>query len=535
MKSMKFKWLIPIVSSAVIVYACTRSVSDRPEDAQPGEAAQETDAVVSEHGMPESPGAYLYRDGAFVRIEDGASGMLMPTNAERGFGFAKPAGTRLEAGGTEFSVVSGALHAEQLQITRFEGVATATAEAYVRVDNTNTAWIPAHSVKAALRVIDADSGFSEISLESPIEPGFYVLHDETLFRAHVADEVTGFYPFIVTEEDKTEWQRKAETCFNEAHKLYGDMAGSPLDAPKGNADAQKGCISALRLYWKSGDAGRDIEKQLVYMGRVTNPKSGDTHQKMLGFMDATQNDLAADLWKIEQADQMYRLASLSAGDKPAVQEGVLAYYGLPVKGALKNLAWVPFVEIAFGDGDTVLAGLFEKILNSEDYTKPLVRILGGLHYDYVHRSVLGHAHLNSWFKKFDNVTPTAFKTAASELKVRVHAEDVAIGPYRFQNVPEEEHSAWKAAVSSKLPDIRRCISKGDAPHGALLLVSQPLNGTGFGREITGTLREVGNEDNKISSISQGASSCILKVFGSLPSEPALDSSQRLQVAIAIRK
>ena len=532
---MKFKWLIPILSSAVIVFACTRSVNDRPEDAQQGETVEEAEIAASEHGMPDSPGVYLYRDGAFVQIDSGASELLMPTNAERGFGFSKPTGMKFAAGGTEFSVVSGALHAEQLQITRFKGVATATAEPYTRVDNTNTAWIPAHSVAAKLRTIDTTAGFSEISLDAPLEPGFYVLHDETLFRAHLAAEVTEFYPFIVTEDDKTDWQRKAETCFNEIHRSYGDMAGSPLDAPKGNVDALKDCISALRLYWKSGDSGRDIEKQLVYLGRVTNPKSSDTHQKMLNLMDDTQNDLAADLWKIEQTDQMYRLASLSASDKSSAQEGVLAYYSLPMKGAIKNLVWVPFIAVAHSEGESAISGLFEKILDSEDYTKPLVRLLGGLHYDYVHRSVLGHAHLNSWFKKFDNVTPTAFKTAASELKLREHPEDIVIGPYRFLNVPEDAHSAWKAAVSAKLPEIRRCVAKGEAPHGALLLVSQPLNGAGFGREITGTLREVGNEDNKISSISQSTSSCILKVFGSLPIEPALDSSQHMKVAIAIRK
>lgn len=529
---MKFKPFIPILCSMSLAFACSRTISDTSEQAQPAEAEAETETESSVYGLPPAQDAYLCSNGEFIHIERGDAGLLMPTNAERGFGFAKPAGTKLPAGSTDFSVLSETLHAEQLQITQFRGIATATTEPYVRVDNANTAWLPGKSLAAKVRSLDPDTGFSEITLEAPLAPGFYVLHDETLFRAHVADEVTAFYPFIVTSDEKTEWQITAEACFGEIHKTYGDTPGSPLDAAK-PSDFQKSCISDLRLLWKSGDAGRDIEKQLVYLGRLSHPKSNDTHQKMLGLMDETQNDLSADLWKIEQADQMYRLANLYTTIKPDIQEAVLAHYGLPIKGALKNLTWLPFSAIAQPDDTNALADLFDKILSAEDYTKQLVRLLGAIHYDRVHRSALAHAPLGAWFRKFDSLTPAAFKTAAAELHTKSRMDELTIGPFRFQNVPEDAHSAWKAAVTAKLPDLRKCIAKGDAPHGALLLVSQPLNGTGFGREITGSMREIGNEDNKLSSLSQSATTCILKVFGSLPSEPALDQSQHLKVAITI--
>ncbi|MBR4986498.1 MAG: hypothetical protein IKY83_12250 [Proteobacteria bacterium] len=530
---MNAKRLIPFVAGAVLVFACTRAVPEGTEQAQTAETAEMHEAVASTHGMPPSPGVYVYSD-AFVPIEAGDRALLMPTNADRGFGFSKPAGTRFASGMTEFSILGDMLHASQLQVTRFQGVATAAAEPFARVDNTNTAWIPLKSMPAKLREIDADGAFSELSLDAPLEPGFYVLHDETLFRAQVAEDVTGFYPFIITENDKAAWQSDAETCFGELHKAHGDVMGSPLEASKANPETLKRCVSALRLFWKSGDAGRDIEKQLVYLGRLANPRSNDTHQKMLGMMSESQNDLASDLWKIEQSDHMYRLASLYASERNTALEGVLAYYGQPVKGALRNLVWLPFSVLAHGE-DPAIASLFAKIVAQEDYTKLLVVLLGAIHYDRVHRSVLSHVHLNSWFKKFDAVSPAAFKTAAAALKFSERVEDVIIGPFQFQNVPEAEHSAWRAAVSARTEDIRKCITRGDAPHGALLIVDQPLNGTGFGREITGSIREVGNEDHKLASISQSSATCILRVFGKLPSEPALDSSRHLKVAIAIRE
>lgn len=529
---MSFKPFFPILCTVLLAFACSRTISDHPEQAQPAETEAEAAVESSVHGLPPAPDAYLCSNGEFVHIERGDTGLLMPTNAERGFGFAKPAGTKLPAGSSEFSVLSEALHAEQLQITQFRGIATATTEPYARVDNTNTAWLPGKSLSAKVRSLDPEAGFSEITLDAPLDPGFYVLHDETLFRAHVADEVTAFYPFIVTSDEKADWQIAAEACFGDIHKTYGDAPGSPLEAAK-LSDSQKSCISALRLLWKSGDAGRDIEKQLVYLSRLSNPKSNDTHQKILAFMDETQNDLSADLWKIEQADQMYRLASLYTNLRTDIQEAVLAHYGMPIKGALKNLTWLPFSASAQPDDASALSDLFDKILSAEDYTKQLIRLLGAIHYDRVHRSALAHAHLGAWFRKFDSLTPAAFKTAAAEIRTKSRMDELTIGPFRFKNVPEDAHSAWKAAVTAKLPDLRKCIAKGDAPHGALLLVSQPLNGTGFGREITGSLREIGNEDNKISSLSQSATTCILKVFGSLPSEPALDQSQHLKVAITI--
>lgn len=362
---MPCRLLKALICCSFIALGCSPSTDKQTSDTS-APAIQEETAPSSPYIPPPQEGVFVKLESEthapeFLALSEGHSDLLMPTNAERGFGFKVPVGTHLTSDNQKFAIRSGKLNLNMLQMTAFKGIAVPITPWSAAVSDENVAWLPTKVIPTNVKVITEEYGLAEITTEMPLPPGFYVIHDDSMIRAEQAENVSAFYPFVVTEkkDDINVWVTQADTCFAEIFGTFGiDICRNP--PREYNKTQIMQCAMQQRIAFKSYDmalterpqsraeilAAEKAEKEAAkatktkkgkkkskklpakplapiqlkpaeeylvraaYLERLAYPDNLDNHQTILNMINNPKCQTANDLWIIEQHDHLLRLIKL---------------------------------------------------------------------------------------------------------------------------------------------------------------------------------------------------------------------------------
>ena len=522
--------------------ACNFKKSEESPAPQPAPAPAPKVAFME----PAHPGVY-YGD-ASIEIAAGQASELMPTNADRGFGFGRPAGTVLAPGEDQIAISLPGMETRQLQVTRYTGVAVNSVAWGSDVDDSNVAWLPNGAVPTRVRVDGTQTGVAVLEFSAPLEPGFYVLHDESMLRAGDRDDVTFFYPFAVSSIDgKLPWRDKADQCFRGYHAELG--ASLPMKTPKGiDRRDVADCALAQRIAWKAAkDDAKDaanLQLRTVYLARLFDADNLDTVALVNRHADANGAGLAEELWRIARFDRIRRLdrlyaqstagEALSADTVAALQasyrNGIESSDDPRLREPIGTLGWVPFAHLEMDE--PLLQQILADAVENRPWERSLIVALGAIEYRALIMLTRVNMEIAAWFKDVEAAAPAVFRDGARDLSFRNRPADVAFGPYRFAGVPSGEESAWKATLKTREGDAAKCF-RGKHGEGALLILEQPLTRTSLAVEPTGILRDPYDARRSRPSIDPADVSCVLHAYAKIPALLTLDTTQKAYIAIAV--
>ena len=540
---MLFRYTV-IICILLLLTACSRGRTDSEssKDAQNAPETAAPEVVEPTHALPPGDGAFVRNGDVFKSINAGDNAWLLPTNADRGFGFGYPAGTVVSSKTREFTIQAPQIHPDMLQITRFSGVAASTEHWTDEVSNANVAWIAEAHIPTEVEIIQSDKGTTDIHLTEDLEPGFYVIHDDTMMRGRRNEDVTAYYPFIVHKGGSEIWTHKAEGCFKSQFEKYGALL--PMTAPD-DIKAIQTCAQTVRIALK---AARDDEKsiqtnqlRLIWLSRLALPNDPVIASAMRLHMSKDSDGLAHDLWQTVQSDDLNMLSQLYAAskskqplDKDFVRQIVADNMPGSETTSVLALSWMVFVTPKASENEQI-QDLFEKISSGEDYQTDLLAMIGGIHWRRMMDLASTQRSLSPYIQKLKANVDEHFVSAAASLQANKSRDKVFLGPFGFENIPDEEISAWRATLMDKKRDIESCLGQSNIRDNATLILEQPLNGSIIGSEKPGTLRDPIDKLRSLPVIPPETVNCILKAFGSLPFNPSLDNDQSVKMAITVLK
>ncbi len=534
------------------ILACS---SSHPGDIKKDDGDNIDSASAKIHIMPENKGCFVIQNnGTFTAITPGNSNILMPTNANRGFGFSKPDGSHITGDVHAFAIRTDELNLNELQITQIAGTSVSNIPPFEAVDDTNVAWLPASSIPNKLDIIQKENDFAELHLDKPLAPGFYIIHDDSMFRAGKAEDVNAFYPFIVSDSSQENiWMTNAQTCFDDIFLQFSDIPSIALPEKQQIQNINE-CIKAQRLAWKTSlkdeENSRKNYLHILYLNRLANPNHRETQINILEAMNLNGQDLEVSLWKMAQHDHLLRLEMLEKQatlSKPlpedVVQTVIDFYQPAPKRHAILNtihretapssatpqietLAWVPFIKLETNDSE--LGFLFDDMIAGTPWQSTLLTLLGAIQYKTILSYVQKGNLSASWVKSWDDDINTSMKN--DTISLRSKETNFALGPFRYENVPEMERSPWSATFKNQANAAKACLKKAGTA-GGFVYVTQPLNGHVLGKSLPGTLKDPA-EKNHHSSMSPQAIQCVINVFAKLPTVPALEVDQNARFGIA---
>ncbi len=554
---MKYRFIIISFICALFLTSCSPQAKDKTygqENASQTEL-EITHKIIQHAPKPKNEGVFIRNDATFKEIKAGSAELLKPTNAERGFGFEQPVGIP-ETSVLDLSIVTTTLNLSQLQLTAFKGISVNTDHWFDNVDNTNVAWIPERDVSMNLNVIEPESGFAEIHFNAALEPGFYILHDDSFLRSRRVEDVSAYYPVVVFNSDmKSLWETEADSCF----KLFSDTYSDILtldDIENLDTKSLKKCVNSQRVAWKylSNDenVSQTYKARTVYLSRLLDSSDKDTHVAIIDLMKSKDDGILQQLWKIEQNDLLQKIVQLSTlsqqgGDLPPrlVNLTIDSFNqinkskDMPSNSAdeealsspsLMMISWLPFIYLSADD--PTLQAFFEAMLSNEQLDSALIELVGAIHYQNLFSAVQRNKSLASWFKQIEPSIPVAFKSKAAMLSFRKERESVVVAPYIFEGIPTPEQSSWKATLKAKESAVKSCFPKNYSGPNATFILEQPLNGSSMGRPNKGILRDPIDTKRPQPAFSPEIVSCILDAYSDLPTSPALQTTQTAKIAIS---
>ncbi|MBO4349896.1 MAG: hypothetical protein J6A01_02995 [Proteobacteria bacterium] len=535
---------------------CIAGCSGRtPENTQPREVDTVDDKPVIEMPeMPEKTGVFGVVNGTMSPIEAGEPDRLMQTNAERGFGFAVPLGHRVSGKVSSFRIHAPQLDVSHLSMTRYQGVAVISGGLNSPVDNTNTAWLPAETIPAQLKVYDAQEGLAEVIPEQKLAPGFYVIHDNSMFRGRQSSDVSAFYPIQVPKGGSLPWFADSDQCFEAAQELVEMkmLLGTVGDADKASLTT---CAQMQRLALKAAVAAanevlaQNIQLRLYYLARLLDPADREAHLYVREQMSPTGDGLKHALWLLEKEINLAQLIELHMlGDKPfpaGTVQSILDHYRSLDKfkkqfseygsepdhhEPLGGLLWVLYARLENTE-PMIIETLFDAILEGIPWQQWLVQRLGGIEYLELQQIADKDKTAANRLEILDESIPGAFVMLSSRMHLKSHPSKVTLGPYRFSGIPEDEISAWRATIQGKTKEIQACLDPKVHADAGFLVLKQSLNATVFEKDAMGVLYDPIADTRTRQTLSPAEIQCILKAFTKLPTLPSLENDQSVQVGM----
>lgn len=484
----------------------------------------------------EKPGLYALQDDALRGSERGKPQWLAATNADRGFGFGKPVGASFPDTVTAWYASDLPLRPHQIRMTRYRGVAAPAASAHADVDDANTAWIAEKNIPVA---VNCRERRCRIGVSRPLEPGFYVIHDDSLFRAARQDEVTAYYPFVIEKDGKNPWISQAESCFDAIYeKKEASLGGGGDDANAAGSGALTACADALRLAWKiAPDKRGDYVLKLLYLGSMMNPDDRAIRRELDARCNGKSQGLARDIWRRTQLDLIRAYAELSA--KYHASEAVSPEAAKAIVGAcdaeyadaaaIDMLLWRPFY--ALDARDERLAGLFDAVVRGEAWQTQLADLLGALAYRDVAERAKTDRALSAGLKRIQSQIPESFKVDATLMTLRAGVRGIAFGPIAFAGAPEDAQTIWRATLQGYFGAIASCAQTHDAPKKSMFIIEIPLNGSSMDAASHIVVRDPPAQLRQTPAISPSLVSCMVSALSGIAVEPALETTQRAYVAV----
>lgn len=558
MVNLRFKWtgnrkatttgvwgrISVLALSLVCVVACQQATREVPaqEDAGTTQAVSSAEHKVEApvHEVPAGEGVFARSPAAgksgedrtqkFTAIKTGRKNLLLATNAERGFGFAFPTGTVIPGNVRDFTLKLDGVRPEFLQITQYRGVAAPTPHPLDPPDDTNTAWIPTRAIPIDVQEYE---DFIDIHLEAPLQPGFYVLHDDSLMRARHNEDVTFYHPFrVMASGSVSPWDVDSERCFADlVPRLSGGKALS-----REVRERLQACATAQRLSWKLhlDDRTDHSAMRMLYLARFLAPDDAVVQRQLNAATTKPQNEIELEIYRVAQEDQIERLdaiyAQLQGGGEPdeATMRAAVRFIRPESQDVgLRSLLWIPFWRVA--PGDEALGRLFDAVVEGRDWRAELVEWLGALQVRDLTETVQSNRKLSEWYKEYAPQIPKRFVHRANALVPREPSGRVAVGPARFEGVSDAEIPSWNAALSHLREAVLACAREAQLPRGATFVLDLPLNGPQLQGVTRGVIKDPVDTERVVPAITPAAVACILAT--KFPSIPSLETTQRVKVAL----
>jgi hypothetical protein len=168
----------------------------------------------------------VVHDKSLDAIPEGDGSALQVTNAERGFGFERPAGPVLFEAKPLFVLWASPTQGSTLRLTRFESEVILPEFWWEDVSRGYFAFLAHSNVRMLVEPDPALPYVFRLQPVNPLSPGSYVLHDGDLLRARQRDEVGAFFPFRIerTHQDTDPWAAfgAAQGCLREIEQAFLD-------------------------------------------------------------------------------------------------------------------------------------------------------------------------------------------------------------------------------------------------------------------------------------------------------------------------
>lgn len=536
---------------------CIAGCSSRtPEDTPSRDVATvDVKPTIDMPEMPEKTGVFGVVNGGMLQIEAGETDRLMQTNAERGFGFSVPVGHRVSSKLSSFRIHDPQLDVAHLSMTRYQGVAVISGGLNAPVDNTNTAWLPAETIPTLLKVYDTQAGMAELIPEQKLTPGFYVIHDNSMFSGRLRSDVSAFYPILVPKGGALPWFADADQCFEAVQELVEKLM---LSQTIGEADkaSLRSCAQMQRLALKATDAvanesmAQNLQLRLFYLARLLDPSDREAHLNVREHMSPMGGGLGHALWLLEKEINLARLIELHVQLKDeTIPEGtvlnILDHYrsleqfkrqrskngNYPENiEPLESLVWMLFARLENTD-PVIFETLFDDILKEGPWRHALVERLGAIEYLELQQIAGKDKKVAERLQRLEESIPAAFVRLASNMRLKAHPAKVTLGPYRFSGIPEDEISAWRATIQGKTQEIQACLDPKVHADAGFLILKQPLNATVFEKDAMGVLYDPIGDKRTRQTLTPVEIQCILKLFANLPTLPSLENAQSMQVGM----
>lgn len=499
---------------------------NREKDTAAGEHEPRLAQQTAPNPLPETPGVYCHAKDQFDAIAPGAANWLQTTNAERGFGFRRPVGASLEYC-QDIAVQTSQLHEHFLQLTAYEGVAVQTPYPFDPVTDANTAFIAKRIVPFA----QTSNGQNvDLHFSQPLEPGFYVLHDERFLRAKNRRDAGVYYPFIITAKGNTPWQAAADGCFK-------DLEGKEGHVP---AEKLKECVAAQRIAWKiAGDGNARsalFEQRTVFLAHKLQPQDSAVHKKVVSLMDDDNTDISENFYRMAQDDVFSALLTLKTdyqngaqGDADAQQAVVRFFMPEQLQRDIRMAAWIPFSRLAADDPG--LEALFENIAAKEDWRPLLVDLIAAIQWKQVCNHTQNGKTAVTWRKTLAGRLPEDIKERAAALHFSMQKSSVRLGPMRFEHIPEETRGLWYDKAKDFLTPIENCLASAGTPENATFVLEIEADRLAPDHTVKAILRDPIDSLRPKPAIRPETVQCIVRTFRNTTMEAPLDKTAKIQIAI----
>lgn len=517
------------------------SVTEEPLDAHKKEDAPQP--IV----RPPNQGVYFVRDlsGEHVRLEAGKKMDLQVTNADRGFGFIQPVGTVISDPANVWTVWSRTMNLRNVQITRYDGTVILSENWIDEPANTNIAWLPSLTLPALKNDRELEDSIIQLQLEKNLRPGFYVLHDDSFLRARLKDEVTAYYPFIIANDGNKEqvWLNAADACFKRIFTQYENAYQSGVQS---NYKVLRGCAErqhlALKLT-KQNDVKQRLKKQLLFLSSLANPSMTEVKNMLYEQMAPKGDNLTVWFWKKTHADAVDRLSKVASCLRRGVAyedllPGLYSYYLgtlMPPVYDLEAFVWIPFTYL--DPKSDLLKRLFNLIVDrNDDWKILLVQILEAIELDRINKSSRSNAALKEWAESMTQDNLRAFSELSEELKLLDKTQTIAVGPFTFRNLSEEEQAEVEQKARSHESQLNSCYRNYERRVGkraSSFILEVPLDNQISGRPLMAVMKDPFEEHRRLPAVDSEFIQCVRHVYSDLALRPTLNPEKSVSFMVSI--
>ena len=495
---------------------------------------------------PPNHGAYFLNEktGAFVRLEAGKNEDLQVTNADRGFGFVQPVGTVISDPGKIWTIWSKMMNLRNMQITRYDGKVLLQENWIDDPGMANIAWLPSFTLPANKNENEIEEAVIQVEIEKNLRPGFYILHDDSFLMGQQREDVTAYYPFIVSSESKKEqaWLNHAEGCFKKIFAQYENVFQSGV---QNNYKALRACAEKQHLAMKmakTNDVKQKLRKQLLFLSSLANPSMTEVKNMLFEQMAANGDELSLWFWKKTHSDALDKLTEVASCLKRGVDyadllPGLYSYYLgtlMPPVLDLEAFIWIPFTYL--DKNSDVVKLLFASITEkTDDWKLLLVQILGAIEVKRLQKVAQTNPELKDWIDQLMQNNARYFSELIEDVRVLDKPLTVAIGPFEFQGLtPEEEAEVEQKSIAHEKQLIscyhgfeRRIGKRATAFMLEILLDKQIM-----GRDLTATMKDPFEAHRRIPAVDAEFVQCARHALSDIALRPSLDPNKSVSMMVA---
>ena len=512
-----------------------------PEPEASAVQVQKTDASVPH---PDYPGVFIMHNDMFVEIARGSADELKTTNAERGFGFLQPLGEHYSVPITSWTILSKRLNLTTLQISRLEGFVIMPNLWFEAVSHENAAWLPKFTVPTSIKIPNPNEPLAQMTINEPLEPGFYVLHDDSFVRSRKTGEVSAYYPFVVVDSESglRPWEEEAQRCFE---LFFSQYENAQFGQTAKDMKALRHCAELQQLIMKMRGAERDEQKitdRLLFLSSIARDTSSDVRAELYKRMDASGSELSTWLWERAHAEIIHRLTEVSRRLKENVPyeeqlRPLYEYYlgtSTPNIRGLRSLLWLPFV--ALDSSDPQLELLFSSIGDEGVWQPLLVQILGALEVERIQKMAHDHSTISKWLGRVQHDIDASFSEMHRKIKPRSSMATASIGPFTFNNVSAEDANALRQKALSRSKEFTSCYNALERRRGrrdTFLVMEIPLDDHIVGREVHSVLKDPFDVERRLPVVDAEFIHCTRKVFHDLSLPSVFEPSKTMSFVVSV--